>query len=259
MSLSEKLYQQELNRTREIIAEPLWYKEVYQENRARKFGKAAISAALDGVIVPHEVKEAMKDFRYSIYEQLLEEGAVALGKEGYDWDSEREPVDTLVIHHTSGLPGMSRARLNAMHLLRIYVPAYANPSEPDIPRVTDRPIYSGHYDRDQQVFYGYHWLIRTDGEAERLLSDDAIGWHAANWEVNKRSIAFCIDDDLEDQSPSQAVLESIAEVTKAHYGQVDISPQTVVGHGEVSLVPTDCPGNEFLPTWKTQLIQKMES
>jgi N-acetyl-anhydromuramyl-L-alanine amidase AmpD len=146
-----------------------------------------------------------------------------------------------VIHHASSTAPIDLARLNAMHLLNLYAPKYRNPGE-DAKVIGGTPIYSGHADvAGNQIFYGYHWLIREDGSREHLLPDEAIGWHAGNWEVNTRSIAVCFDGDLENGQPTAQALDSAAELIATDYAQV--GSRRILGHN--AIVQTVCPGNDF--------------
>jgi N-acetyl-anhydromuramyl-L-alanine amidase AmpD len=122
-----------------------------------------------------------------------------------------------------------------------------------------QPIYSGHFDKDKKpVFYGYHWLVREDGMGERLLPDEATGWHAGNWEVNCESIGICVDDDLTSKQPSEAVIAGIADIIRRHYSTIIVPGEDmVIGHNEVT--KTVCPGNEFLDGWKQTILDRLES
>jgi hypothetical protein len=176
-----------------------------------------------------------------VFTQLLKEDAVTLGEAGPNWDAERQTIDTIVVHHTSSRGQMDLARLNAMHLLNLYVPKYRNPGA-DFEIIGGTPIYSGHAGQaSKQVFYGYHWLIREDGSRERLLPDEAIGWHSGNWEINIRSVAVCFDGDFETGRPPLKALESAAELVTQNYAGVESTK--ILGHN--AIVQTICPGNEF--------------
>jgi hypothetical protein len=258
MGLTEAFHERDLERYREIVRDPLWYNEIAAQNPRRQLGRFALLHALQGDIVG--LREAAKDHYYQIFEDLLAEGSVALGQQGYDWDSEREEPDTIVIHHTSNRPGITAARLSAMELLRIYVPTYAHPDEADKRRgIEGQPIYSGHFVDGKQVFTIYHWLVRPDGATERHLPDSAIGFHAGNWDINRRSIAICIDDDLRDREPTPETIQGIASIVRGQYPNMTISPDTIRGHREVRLGgPTECPGDRFLPVWKQTLIKALQ-
>lgn len=259
MAYSDKLVDRETERLREIVAEPLWYKEIYRESRARRLGQGALYAALKGLRLPEDIKAEIKDLRESAFERLLAEGAVYVGNVVYDWDQERRPVDAVVIHHTSRPPGITKQRLESIHLQQVYVPVFARPEPVDIDKgIKDVPLYSGHVHDGRQVFQIYHWLVRNDGQAERLLDDNEIGWQAGRWDVNRRSVGICIDDDLEHKAPNPKVLDSIARIINQHYPDITEHPETIIGHREVGgPKPTTCPGDKFLPGWKRDLLTRL--
>ena len=231
------------NLWRQRFAEPDWPLHIYDEfrqleERAMQSGKA--------------VGGAIKEEIYSLIEHSLREGEIALGATGIDWDEAREPIETAVIHHTEEPTGMTLDRLNAMHLIRLYAAWYAsdNPGL-DKPNAYGQPIWSNHLQAGRQVFWGYHWLVRLDGQAERLLPDASIAWHAGVWAVNQKSIAICIDDDLSHGQPSETVIRACADLMKSHYP--DIAKEAVVGHCQVREDRT-CPGALFLPSWRAKLL-----
>lgn len=194
----------------------------------------------------HQTKADIKDTVYRLVEEAYESGAMPLATSGENLDKERNPIDTVVIHHTSGKPGMSLNRLNAIQLLRIYGMYYADPADPKEKHFKGKPVWSNHFYKDRQVFWGYHWLIRNDGTAEQILEDCYLGWHAGNWEVNTRSVGICIDDDLSEKEPSEIVLHKVAKIIKENYPNIEL-----FGHGEVR--DTTCPGKLFKTTWKQKL------
>lgn len=185
---------------------------------------------------------------YELVEQAYETGQMPIGSNGKNFDLERKYVDTIVIHHTKNQPGMTLARLNAIQLLRIYGNYYANSKEKDV--INHPPVWSGHFFFGKQVFWSYHWLIRQNGQAERILQDDYIGWHAGNWDINCRSVAICIDDNLSDKNPSEVQLQTVKNIIKDYYPE--IKPGRVLGHKEVN-PKTECPGNLF-ENWKPKLF-----
>jgi hypothetical protein len=196
------------------------------------------------------------DHLYEAIEALLDAGTVHLGTADPGWDSERQAIDRIVIHHTSRPPGMRASYLNAMHLLRLYVPVYNHPTAADRARVAGQQIASGHVRRSRQVFWGYHWLVRRDGTTQRLLMDWETGWHAGDWATNCRSVAICIDDDLENRMPTGTALEAIARVIRDQYSTVDPTARSLLGHREVNPRRT-CPGDLFLSTWKSMLLERL--
>lgn len=201
-----------------------------------------------------EKEEQIKQEVYRFFESRLTKDEIVLGQDGPNWDEERRPIDTIVIHHTSEPPGLSWQKLNAMHLIRLYAPYYASVTKAQ-GVIKNQPIFSHHFRGNRQVFYAYHWLFRENGEIERLLNDDEIGWQAGNWDVNCRSIAICMDNDFEESSPPDLMLDSVASMIQNNYSQVD--PTRIFGHSEIN-PHTVCPGRPFIQEWKPKLLEKLQ-
>lgn len=229
----------------EATQHPDWYLRV-NENR-----KHLVKLA-EGRL--QEERREIKDPMYAFIEEKLRQGALPLGKDGENWDEERKPVDSIIIHHTSNRPNLQLTRLNAIHLLNLYVAQYAEPPK-EKEHIKGQPIYSHHYSGGEQVFYAYHWLVRMDGATERLLPDEAVGWQAGDWDVNCRSVAICLDNDFEESSPSEKVIGFVADLIRKHYPH--ITADHVKGHREVN-PKTVCPGNTFLDGWKASLSNKLK-
>ncbi|MDR3557910.1 MAG: peptidoglycan recognition family protein [Candidatus Pacebacteria bacterium] len=230
------------------IAEPHWY---FEAPKMIKQLRALHDSARD----KYEIE---KERIYDFFERELAAGKIALGSAGQDFDKERKPIDTIIIHHTSMEPGLTPERLSGIELLRLYAPQYAGngPTYDAHKNILNKPIYSGHFRDGMQVFWPYHWIILTDGTVERLLNDDEIGWQAGKWEVNKRSVGIVFDNDYEDSKPSQAELEAVAKLIKEKYSQV--AKDRIIGHCEVNL-KTACPSKIFFSKdshkgWKDDLI-----
>jgi hypothetical protein len=200
-------------------------------------------------------QEAGSDYKrikreaYELVERSVQLGRMPLASEGENFDRERKLIDTAVIHHTKNPAGMTLERLNAIQLLRIYGRYLTDSADAKEQRLKGQPVWSGHFYNDQQVFWGYHWLVRSDGSSEHILKDEYIGWHAGNWEVNTRSVGICIDDDLSNKEPNQAVLKSVAAIIKQYPG---VSLQHTVGHSDVN-IHTVCPGHLFHTSWRQKL------
>ena len=227
----------------EMVAKPDWYFDFMPRYKALvKQGEE------EGKDIADEIKEEL----YQFFEERLRDGSVALGIVGEDWDRERRAIGTIIIHHTKNKPGITWERLSAMHLVRLYATYYASPHYSGEAHVKGEPIYSHHFRADgTQVFYAYHWLVRMDGSCERLLRDEEIGWQAGNWDVNCKSIAICLDNDYNESTPSQVVLQAIADIIRAHYADVPLD--RILGHREVNL-KTVCPGEKFLSEWREKIL-----
>lgn len=228
---------------KEIIKNPLWYIDLKPEYQ-RLWEIIKNDPSKNG-----EIKERV----YSFFEQSLKDNQIALSKIRPDLDLERKPIDTIVIHHTKNKPGITWRRLSAMHLLRLYTGYEGRKENQEKIFREKKPIFSNHFRENEQVFYSYHWLIRSNGECERLLNDNQIGWQAGDWDINCRSVAICIDDNIENSTPSPVVIEAIRNLIRKNYGTV--SPDRIFGHREINK-NTTCPGNTFLSDWKQKLISK---
>ncbi len=230
----------------EVLRQPDWYVQMADELQALRQRSEEVGG--------EEGRLMRRTFRDFVAERL-EVGEVALADHGDNLDEQRLPVDTVVIHHTSAEPGYSLSYMNAVHLLNVYVPYYLKPSVPGEEHLQGQPIWSNHFDQQgRQTFHAYHWFVRMDGSSERLLADDQIGWQAGNWEVNRRSVAICLDNDYEQRDPERVVLEVVAGLIKEHYPQV--LAERVIGHCEAN-PKTVCPGGGFLGGWKEQLLEML--
>ncbi len=231
------------------VRQPDWYLRLYPElHSLMKQWRARPDS-------PHtaQSKAAVLDF----FEAVTRNGALRLAASGQNLDAGRQPIDTVVIHHTSSPPGYSLARLNVTQMLRVYVPYYNHPTVAGEEGLRGQLLWSNHVRDGQPVFYAYHWLLRMDGHLEHLLEDDQIGWHAGNWEINCRSVAICLDNDYAEQDPSPAVLEKLGKCIAEQYPQVAL--ERIIGHCEVSQTRTICPGATFKTTWKRKLIDVVKS
>ena len=227
----------------EIIKKPDWYFELVPE-----FKKLVSLHDKD-----KPAYEKLKEEIYDFFEEHLLKGDIALGESGEDWDVERKPIDTVVIHHTSNLSGLKESRLSAIELVRIYAPFYFSPYPEENLKIKGQPIWSNHLRDGKQVFWPYHWCIKEDGTAERLLRDNEIGWQAGNWEVNCKSVGICFDGDYEESRPSDLMLSAVAKLIKDNYHDAKM-----IGHSEVN-PQTTCPSRLFLSSkdrkgWKEDLL-----
>jgi hypothetical protein len=201
------------------------------------------------------VQDEFKANLYDFFESQLSRGEIALGRGSGDLDVDRKQIDTIVIHHTGNPPGLSPSRLSAIELVRLYAPYFTNPTVKEDKHLKGQPIYSGHVRNRKQVFWPYHWIVRSDGRSERLLRDEEIGWHAGDWDFNCRSVAIVLDNDYEYRRPSEAEIVAVAQIIIDHYKAVS-SPRAL-GHREIN-AKTTCPSEFFLENsgrgWKSELL-----
>lgn len=223
------------------IKNPDWYLEL---NAFTKEAKTKLKSD------SKEAKQFNKEVR-DFFNEKLSKNQVALGSSGPDLDVERKQIDTIVIHHTSYNGRYRLDYLNTVQLLNIYAPYYANPTVRGEEMLKGMPLWSGHFRASKQVFWGYHWLMRMNGNFTRLLDDKQIGWHAGNWEINRRSIAICLDNDYENRDPTERVLKKLAAHIKQNYAHIDAD--NIIGHCEAK-ESTICPGGNFISSWKDQLV-----
>ncbi len=188
-----------------------------------------------------------RDEFVNMVSELLIANEIALGKSGKNWDEDRLPIDTIVIHHTSTTPDDLIITLDALGLLRIYSSVYSNKEEGQF----GLPIWSNHFYKGRQTFVSYHYLIREDGSYEQLLKDEYIGWHCGNYMCNRRSIAIAFLDCLDDKSPTQQALEKAKTIIGKY------RPRNVLGHKDINRNVT-CPGKLFDQgeSWRNLLLSK---
>ncbi|HUV81265.1 MAG TPA: peptidoglycan recognition family protein [Patescibacteria group bacterium] len=195
----------------------------------------------------------VKTFRHKVYElveELLEKDQIPLAKEGPNFDIDRKPIDTIIIHHTEEESDIRLSKLSAIGFIRQYGLVYL---KNDIlgHQLKGQPIWSGHFRNEKMVFFAYHWLVRPDGSSERLLKDGCVGWHSGVWEINTKSVAIALSGDYEENAPPTSQIEGVAKVIKDNYPQV--AKNRILGHREVREGRT-CPGAYFLKEWKKTLL-----
>lgn len=176
-------------------------------------------------------------------------------------------VDTVVVHHTSSQRELTVWELEAVSLLRLYVPHFMQglgnsfvkfllQMHPDIDPAEVAPA-SGHYElrdgKEVQSFVGYHFMIHPDGRVEQLLKLDYMAFHAGNYAVNARSIGVAFAGDLSDVPPTAAAQAAFKQLLHdlAHKTGMEIS--YLMGHSQVRLGHTVCPGS-----WFTEFLSEPE-
>jgi hypothetical protein len=234
---------------RRAIAKSDWYIRLYPTLKNLKEQWEAESDRDKAIAMKKEVR--------NFFETALQSKKVVLGNNGPDLDAERQSIDTIIIHHTSSQPGYSLPYMNAVQMLNVYVPYFVSPTDDRERSLQGQPLWSDHIREGRPVFYLYHWLMRMDGSFEHLLEDNELGWHAANRDINRRSIAICLDNDYEKIDPEPEVLQKLADFITQQYPQV--AADRVFGHKEVSRHKTICPGGNFVDDWKKNLLENIQS
>lgn len=186
-------------------------------------------------------EKIIKFFAFSLKKSLL-----PIKKHSINFDNERQNIDTVVIHHS----GKKRNiwEIEAIHMINLYIKDFLNK---DLEHYL-HPLDSGHVRNNETTFCAYHYLVDPKGKVKKLLSDKYIGWHCGNWEYNKRSIAICINDNLENRSPNKKVINTLKSLIRKYQIKTNISQ--ILGHCEIK-PSTTCPGKKFLGEkgWKNLL------
>jgi N-acetyl-anhydromuramyl-L-alanine amidase AmpD len=87
-----------------------------------------------------------------------------------------------------------------------------------------------------------------DGTAEHLLDDNAVAWHAGNWDINLQSLGLVFQCDCDKHAPVPEAMEIMARIVAEYMIKYDIPPDHVIGHRDVhkkngQLIQKSCPGN----------------
>lgn len=190
-----------------------------------------------------------------------------------DWDAERKPFDTIVIHHSATTPNATAEEIESYNK-RVYERRYTfDETQPggDDPYVKGLKIVPNHViisledeKKSETIrltkdrFIAYHHLVYETGRVTTELQPlikrnnqwliDMVGWHAGNWPVNCQSIAICLVGNFQTQEPSLKQLEATAGLIR-HY--VQFNPKLKI-EPHRSIARTDCPGQSW-ERWRTKL------
>jgi hypothetical protein len=203
--------------------------------------------------LPRVDDEESRRYRHKVYDvvgEMLRASQIPLAIKGPSFDKERKSIDCVVIHHTKEKSDITLDTLSGIGLIRQYAFNYLKNDVLGY-KVYGKPIWSGHFQKGKQVFFAYHWLVRSDGTVERLLQDEYIGWHSGNWQTNTRSVGIALSGNYEQSIPPVIQLQAVKKLIRNYYPQVE--REKIVGHREVR-EGTICPGAKFLTHWKKQLI-----
>lgn len=166
-----------------------------------------------------------------------------------DWDKERRPFRTIVIHHSAGKINETPLEMEAIAKEK-YIARY-NSYDND-PYVKGLEPHSFHIVLNQETFLPYHYLIYEDGKIIRWLKPlinidgtwyiDNVAWHAGNWGVNCESLSVCLVGDYSHSSPTEEQLGALQGlVTELKLYNQDAK---VVPHYDIN-TKTDCPGDKY--------------
>jgi hypothetical protein len=81
-----------------------WLEAIKRPNWYIRFNDFADKAKLKTESDSKSQEELNKQVRH-FFEGALQSQQVSLGSDGHNFDSERQPIDTVVLHHTSAKPG----------------------------------------------------------------------------------------------------------------------------------------------------------
>jgi hypothetical protein len=106
---------------------------------------------------------------------------------------------------------------------------------------------------------GYHFVIGNghgmpDGQIEATFRwrDQLEGAHAGDASHNAHGIGVCLIGNFEQNPPTEAQLNALANLTQTLAVAYDIAPQNIKGHGDVK--STACPGRYFPMQELTQIL-----
>ena len=202
--------------------------------------------------IPEELKteawRAEKRTWIELVQEKLETNNIYISPIGVNDDETRKEITKIIIHHSHS-DGVTLTQtnnqileqINALQLIRQYGDYFSNPGYSEC----GKPIYSGHYFNEKQIFVAYHWLVFPDGEIIQTLDDKYIGWHAKGNKVD--SIGICLIGDFtnsETLKPTIKQIESTKNLIKKYQNKYKASQ--VFGHRELLVNHTTCPGSEFL-------------
>lgn len=215
--------------------------------------KDYLTSEIFPVVHDDPVLKAERHLFYELVEKMLGNGQIPLAEAGPNLDSERQPIDTIVIHHTEEEPDIRLSKLSAIGFVRQYCKAYLEDDVWGHKGLKGQSIWSGHFRHGKMVFFAYQWLVRPDGKAQRLLEDRYIG--RQSHDLNLRSIGLALSGNYEHSTPPIEQIEASAKVIRNYYPSID--PARILGHLEVMPGRT-CPGYKFLGGWKEILLESIK-
>ncbi|MBI4137294.1 N-acetylmuramoyl-L-alanine amidase [Candidatus Roizmanbacteria bacterium] len=226
--------------------------------------------------------ETLAFFSFALAHDLVRRGNLPAGFNDDDrwhpvnWDYEqgcglteaveKDRPDRIIIHHTNTNPDISVDALEALGLLRLYVPELRRGFPYHIPKCYQyASVNSGHFRNGRETFVGYHRLVREDGRVEELLKTSYTGFHSGVYSMNCRSIALAIAGNLTDRVPSSDVIDALAfQIARLeeHYYPDREQGFAILGHQDVirpdgTRAAVNCPGQYTWDLWKDELIDQV--
>ncbi len=241
---------------------PDWYRDAeFIELYQRLFSSG------QGTELPEVTEETWEVIAWFAQALLANEVVLGQARDGYNDDDRAgqfagatpAEVDAVIVHHTATKEDLTWEELNALGLLRLYLPHFmdANPNSfikfllsthPDLADKGPLAPTSGHYvmqeGKEVQVFAGYHVLIYSDGRIEYPLGRkgfDYMAFHAGNYNVNARSLGVAFVGDFSQGAPTLAAQEAF-KLFLMDLREENITISYLDAHTHVKLGDTECPG-----------------
>lgn len=114
--------------------------------------------------------------------------------------------------------------------------------------------------------YFYHYVILSNGEIIKGNKEDRIVLHANNNTINNISIAVCLWGNLSKREPTQKQINTLISLLKELTKKYNIKKENILGHRDVGVSWTECPGNlfykilpdirleVFMENWKKEIL-----
>lgn len=91
----------------------------------------------------------------------------------------------------------------------------------------------------------YHYVIAGDGSYKKTRGFDEIGYHAGNWDMNKKSIGICVCGNFDEENPSKEQISALNKILKELVDNYKLKETDIIFHKDVVSYKT-CPGLNFL-------------
>jgi hypothetical protein len=129
-----------------------------------------------------------------------------------------------------------------------YLVIHHTGAAPDVGAVA---IATEHVETNGWPGIGYHYVVGADGAIQRTQDLTVVSYHARQF--NPAAVGIALAGDFGQALPPARQLEATAELLAGLLADLGLPPEAVRGHRE--MVPTACPGELFLGTWKPALMR----